>query len=135
MRCGLLSFRYMLAIAGYYPFCMNDDSLSPSQRMQQWMMKSMLLNHIDKHIKTYTKKECPYPLCHVPLMNASEFRAHFQDAQCIGEPCSNCVSRKRKSEDNEGEMQDTKGEALKHVSKKAKNKDEVEGKYMESTTS
>jgi hypothetical protein len=68
-------------------------------------------------------------------MNASEFRAHFQDAHCIEEPRSNCVSRKRKSEDDEGGMQDTKGEALKHVSKKAKNKDEVEGKYTESTTS
>jgi hypothetical protein len=127
-------FRYTLVIAGYCPFCVNDDSLSPSQRMQQWMTKSTLLNHIDKHIKTYAKKECPHPLCHVPLMNASDFWAHFQDAHCIEEPRSNCVSRKRKSED-EGEMQDTKGEALKHVSKKAKNEDEVEGEYAESTTS
>ncbi|KFY50762.1 hypothetical protein V495_00099 [Pseudogymnoascus sp. VKM F-4514 (FW-929)] len=61
-------------------------------------------------------------------MNASDSLAHFQDAHCIEEPRSNCVSRKRKSEDDEELMQDTTGEALEHVSKKAKNEDEkVEG--------
>ena len=54
--------------------------------------------------------------------------SHFQDDHFIGEPRLNCVSRKRKSEDNEEYVQDTKGEALKYVSKKAKNEDEkVEG--------
>ena len=53
-----------------------------------------------------------------------DFRAHFEDVHCIGEPRSNCVSRKRKSEDDEENMQDTKGEALNYVSKKAKNEDE-----------
>jgi hypothetical protein len=39
------------------------------------------------------------------------------------------VSRKRKSEDEEEYVQDTKGEALNYVSKKAKNEDEkVEGR-------
>lgn len=37
------------------------------------------------------------------------------------------MSRKQKSEDDEGGIQDTKDEALKHVSKKAENKDAVEG--------
>jgi hypothetical protein len=68
-------------------------------------------------------------------MNASDFRAHFQDAHCIEESRSNCVSRKRKSEDEEGGMQDRKDKALSYVSKKAKNEDEVEGGYAESTTS
>ncbi|KFZ17597.1 hypothetical protein V501_01621 [Pseudogymnoascus sp. VKM F-4519 (FW-2642)] len=64
-------------------------------------------------------------------MNASDSRAHFQDAHYIEEPRSNCVSRKRKSEDDEEYVQDTKGDALKYVSKKAKNEDEkveVEGR-------
>jgi hypothetical protein len=92
------------------------------------MTKFTLLNHIDKHLETGAKKECPHPSCHVPLMNASDFRAHFQDAHCIEEPRSNCVSRKRKSEDDEEYVQDTKGEALSYVSKKAKNEDEkIEG--------
>ncbi|KFZ25094.1 hypothetical protein V502_00427 [Pseudogymnoascus sp. VKM F-4520 (FW-2644)] len=45
-------------------------------------------------------------------MNASDSQAHFQDAHYIEEPRSNCVSRKRKSEDDEENVQDTKGEAL-----------------------
>lgn len=57
-------------------------------------------------------------------MNASDSRAHFQDAHYIEEPRSNCVSRKRKSEEDEENVQDTKGEALEHVSKKAKIEDE-----------
>ena len=65
-------------------------------------------------------------------MNASDSRAHFQDAHYIEEPRSNCVSRKRKSEYDEENMQDTKGEALNYVSKKAKNEDEkVEGEMRD----
>ncbi|KFZ01261.1 hypothetical protein V500_00830 [Pseudogymnoascus sp. VKM F-4518 (FW-2643)] len=68
-------------------------------------------------------------------MNASDSLAHFQDAHCIEEPRSNCVSRKRKSEDDEEYVQDTKGEALEHVSKKAKIEDEkVEVENAGSTT-
>jgi hypothetical protein len=50
-------------------------------------------------------------------MNASDSRAYFQDAHYIEEPCSNYVSRKRKSKDDEENVQDT------NMSKKAKNKD------------
>ncbi|KFX86355.1 hypothetical protein V490_09110 [Pseudogymnoascus sp. VKM F-3557] len=68
-------------------------------------------------------------------MNASDSRAHFQDAHYIEEPRSNCVSRKRKSEEDEENVQDTKGEALNYVSKKAKNEDEkVEGENAVPTT-
>ncbi|KFZ00525.1 hypothetical protein V498_00007 [Pseudogymnoascus sp. VKM F-4517 (FW-2822)] len=49
-------------------------------------------------------------------MNASDSRAHFQDAHYIEEPRSNCVSRKRKSEEDEENVQDTKGEASNYVS-------------------
>lgn len=61
---------------------------------------------------------------------------HFQDAHYIEEPRSNCVSWKRKSEDDEESVQDTKGEALSCVSKKAKNEHEkVEEENAGSTTS
>jgi hypothetical protein len=50
-------------------------------------------------------------------MNASDSRAYFQDAHYIEELCSNYVSRKRKSKDDEENVQDT------NMSKKAKNKD------------
>ncbi len=123
-RCGLLSFRYTLVVAGYCPFCLGNEDLSPSQRMQQWMTKSTLLNHIDTHLTTYAESECPHPMCHAHLESPSDFKAHFEDVHCIEEPRSNCVSRKRKSDDDKQKVQDTKGEALNHVSKKAKNEDE-----------
>ena len=98
-------------------------SLSPSQRMQQWLTKSTLLNHIDKHLATYAESECPHPMCHAHLESPSDFRAHFEDVHCIEEPRSNCVSRKRKCGDKEEEMKDTKGEAFNRVSKKVNNED------------
>ena len=70
------------------------------------MTKSTLLNHIDIHLKTDETSECPHPLCNVPLNRASDFRAHFQDAHFVEEPRSNCVSRKRKREDEKEEMPD-----------------------------
>ncbi|KFY29178.1 hypothetical protein V491_00154 [Pseudogymnoascus sp. VKM F-3775] len=67
-------------------------------------------------------------------MNASDSRAHFQDAHYIEEPRSNCMSRKRKSGDEEN-MQDAKGEGLNYMSKKAKNEDKkVEVENAGSTT-
>ncbi|KFY49693.1 hypothetical protein V495_00494 [Pseudogymnoascus sp. VKM F-4514 (FW-929)] len=68
-------------------------------------------------------------------MNASDSRAHFQDAHYIEEPRSNCASRKRKSDEDEGYVQDTTGEAINYVSKKAKNEDEkLEGENAGPTT-
>jgi hypothetical protein len=124
MRCGLLTFRYTLAVAGYCPFCIGDEDLPVFQRMQQWMTKSTLLNHIDTHLKTYAKSECPHPLCRKPIMQASDLRFHIRDDHFIEEPRSNCVSRKRKCEDVEEEMQDEKGESLNLVSEKAEDEDE-----------
>jgi hypothetical protein len=63
-------------------------------------------------------------MCYAHLKFLSDFRAHFEDVHCIEEPRSKCVSRKRKTEVDETKMQDTKGEALNYVSKKAKNGDE-----------
>lgn len=63
-------------------------------------------------------------MCHAHLKSLSDFRADFEDVHCIGEPHLNCVSRKRKSEDDEKMMQDTRCEALNDVSKKAKSGDE-----------
>jgi hypothetical protein len=54
--------------------------------MQQWMTKSTLLNHIDTHLENEATPECPHPLCHVSLKQASDFQAHFQDAHSIEEP-------------------------------------------------
>ena len=88
------------------------------------MTKSTLLNHIDTHLTTYAESECLHPMCHAHLKSPLDFRAHFEDVHCIKEPRLNCVSRKRKSQYDEEEMQDTKGEALNHASKKAKNDDE-----------
>lgn len=69
-------------------------------------------------------------------MNALEFRAHFQDAHCIEEPRSNCVTRKRKGEDNKESVQDTADEALRCMTKKAKVENEkVEEDYAGCTTS
>ncbi|KFZ15473.1 hypothetical protein V501_02707 [Pseudogymnoascus sp. VKM F-4519 (FW-2642)] len=42
--------------------------------------------------------------------------------------------RKQKSKDDEEIVQDTKGEALSYMGKKAKSEDEVEEEYAESTT-
>jgi hypothetical protein len=64
-------------------------------------------------------------MCHAHLESPSDFRAHFEDVHCIEEPRPNCVSRKRKSDDDEQKVEDTKGEALNHVNKKAKNEDEI----------
>ncbi|RDL31538.1 Uncharacterized protein BP5553_09747 [Venustampulla echinocandica] len=118
LRCGLLSFRYTLVVAGYCPFCLGDEGLSPSQRMRQWMTKPTLLNHIDIHLTTYTGLECPHPICHVSLERPSDFTAHFEDVHIIGEPRSNCVSRNRRRDDEKEEIQGMNGEATDHMTRK-----------------
>jgi hypothetical protein len=88
------------------------------------MTKSMLLNHINMYLTTYAELECLHPMYHAHLKSPLDFRAHFKDVHYIKEPRSNYVSRKQKSNDDEQKVEDMKGEALNHVSKKAKNEDE-----------
>lgn len=73
----------------------------------------------------YVGSECPHLICYAHFKSTLDFRAHFKDVHYIEEPRSNYVSRKRKSDhDEQNDLQDTKGEALNHVSEKAKNGDE-----------
>jgi hypothetical protein len=68
-------------------------------------MKATILDHIDKHLKSYNKGEqipCPHPLCCLSLKNEFNLRAHLCDIHSIEEPHSYCVSRKRKIEDMGG---------------------------------
>lgn len=69
------------------------------------------------------KSECLHPICHAYLKSFLDFRAHLMTCIILRNHVQT-VSRKRKSEDDEEKMQDTKGEALNYVSKKVKIKEE-----------
>jgi hypothetical protein len=70
------------------------------ERLQQWLVKSTLLNHIDNHfdaLKSFTTFICPHPCCRGKDYNDSMgLRRHFFDAHSIEEPRSNCIKRESK---------------------------------------
>jgi hypothetical protein len=76
------------------------------------------------YLTTYIGLECLHLIYYIHLKSHLDFRAYFKDVHYIKELRLNYVSRKRKSEDNKEEMQDTKGKALIYVSKKLKHRDE-----------
>lgn len=99
-RCGILTFRYTLVAAGLCPFCLGDETKSPSGRFNQWLNKSTLLNHIDMHMKRCqpgTWIQCPHPCCRNKLYDSvAGLQRHFFDVHSLSESRSNCVSRKRR---------------------------------------
>lgn len=101
-RCGILTFRYTLVAAGLCPFCLGDETKNPSERFNQWLQKSTLLNHIDdKHMNKLcqpeTRVQCPHPCCRDKHYGSKTgLRRHFFDVHSLSEPRSNCVSRKRR---------------------------------------
>lgn len=99
-RCGLLTFRSTLVAPGFCPFCLGDKSKTPDERFQQWLAKSTLLNHIEKHLESTDSSAavfCPHPCCEEKnYVDNLHLKWHFFDVHSIEEPRSNCVTRKRK---------------------------------------
>ncbi|KFY77759.1 hypothetical protein V499_02929 [Pseudogymnoascus sp. VKM F-103] len=137
---GLQSKAGQAVLQDVYSLCSNDNQVA--YRPNEWPVNGACpSNNYPKVIADLAPTPASFGTKSSHLQStamhvANGATAHFQDAHCIEEPHSNCVTMKRKSEDDEENVQDPKGEALSCMSKKAKGEHErVEEEYARSTTS
>jgi hypothetical protein len=79
-QCGTVTHCYTLIRPAYCPFCLSLKLPAP-QRLKSWSRDHKLWGHVaEEHLVdcrwplTY-----PYPLCDVPLKDATSFQCHLVD--------------------------------------------------------
>ena len=79
--CGIQRYCHTVINLEYCPFCLRDQKISASQRLQAWTRNYLLMKHVDKHIKdmSSTKFICPHPLCDEQVDNLVSFQYHLGD--------------------------------------------------------
>ncbi len=100
--CGLLTFRHLLISPGLCPFCLGDEKLSASTRLQHWSRKIKQQEHIEGHlakISTSNQVQCPHPKCTSLQQGRAALKLHFSSVHSISAPHNNGTTmKKRKSE-------------------------------------
>ena len=83
-RCGWIFYSYTLLRPCFCPFCMGNEDIKASARMQTWVGQTTLEAHIrEKHARALRfPTQCPFPSCNVAL-EREPFRHHLQDAHCL----------------------------------------------------
>jgi len=79
-QCGTVTHCYTLIRPAYCPFCLGLK-LPASQRLKSWSRDHKLWGHIaEEHlVDCRWPLTCPYPLCDVPLKDATAFQCHLVD--------------------------------------------------------
>ncbi|MCJ1427159.1 hypothetical protein MMC29_005062 [Sticta canariensis] len=90
IRCGPLTYRYTQVLPGYCPFCLGGTKKKASKRLQTWLGKKKLVEHIDKsHLKDIGSDEiirCPHPKCDIEVSGAENLMHHFYNFHDITKP-------------------------------------------------
>ena len=84
LRCEAAVYIHTLIIPGYCPFCLGDERLSASERMQSWARSNELRDHLEDHIHAASwPLSCPHPRCSAELKSETSFRYHLSDVHDI----------------------------------------------------
>jgi hypothetical protein len=80
-RCGTITYYHTLVCPGYCPFCLGDESLEASQRLESWSRDHKLWNHINDHLQgCQWPIICRHPSCDTSCDNETSFQFHLIDS-------------------------------------------------------
>lgn len=79
--CGIQVYCHTIISPGHCPFCLNNEQVSASNRLQAWTRNYLLMEHLENHIKKicWFNFKCPHPLCNTQVDNLDLFRHHLSD--------------------------------------------------------
>lgn len=79
--CGVQRYCHTVIGPGTCPFCLSDEQMSASKRLQTWTRHYLLIKHVNSHIAKICNPEiqCPHPLCHKQLNSTDLFRQHLSN--------------------------------------------------------
>lgn len=78
--CGTITHAYTLVRPGSCPFCLGNDTLPASRRLESWTRDHKLWSHVNNHLEGQPwPLACPHPLCDILIPNDTELLYHFVD--------------------------------------------------------
>ena len=82
---------------GYYPFCLNDEVLHASQRLESWTRDHKLWVHVNEnHLRgRQWPATCPHPLCDASFENDAMLQFHFVDDHGFSRTRPGSIGRRR----------------------------------------
>lgn len=79
-RCGAVLYCHTLARPAYCPFCLGNQQLASSRRMQSWSRDHQAVRHVARHLQDcHYAMACPHSLCETSLPDSTSLRYHFID--------------------------------------------------------
>ena len=79
--CGTTTFCHTLVRPGYCPFCLGNQALPASQRLESWTRDHKLWVHVnEKHLSgCQWPSSCPHPLCNLSFNDEFALQFHLID--------------------------------------------------------
>ena len=107
-RCGTITYCHTLVRPGHCPFCLGDEALPATRRLDSWSRDHKLWIHVNEHVRGLSWPTiCPHPYCSSSLDNETSLQFHFIDEHGFSRTRPRRTlpekdsSRKRKAADDE----------------------------------
>lgn len=79
-RCASITYCHTLIRPAFCPFCMGDNVLDASSRLNSWTREAKLKSHLQSHLDVSRwPLKCPHPLCSQQLDDETLFLYHLSD--------------------------------------------------------
>lgn len=79
--CGIQTYCHTIISPGHCSFCLSNEQIPASQRLQAWTRNCFLMKHVDNHIVKicFFALTCPHPRCCEQLNSLDLLRHHLGD--------------------------------------------------------
>ena len=83
-HCGVFSHHNTVLRPAFCPFCIGNEELQASNRIQTWHRDRAMKKHLQDHLSTTTwPRQCPVPRCAVELVHEKSFLYHLEDEHAL----------------------------------------------------
>lgn len=107
--CGIQKYCHTVISLEYCSFCMSNENLSASKRLQAWTRNYLLMKHLNKHIKNLCLFYliCPHSLCDAQVDTLDLFRYHLVDIHDLTMLQWNAFDAQREMDEKRDEVMTT----------------------------
>jgi hypothetical protein len=78
--CGTITYIHTLVRPGFCPFCLGNEALPATRRLESWTRDRKMWGHMNEHlVGMQWPCRCPHPLCDVSLEDEAALSFHFVD--------------------------------------------------------
>ncbi|RAQ76875.1 hypothetical protein COH21_008703 [Aspergillus flavus] len=89
LRCDPIIFRNAPVKAGFCPFCLGEEIMSPRKRMTQYLDRSEWYKHVQSHLSPKALSgmfHCRHPACQENIQTLENLECHLRDVHFYNPP-------------------------------------------------